>query len=146
MEHFGLHEPARERSWAENQWPVTGSIGSVLHSLGHPLLSLHGYRMAETKGNGKLGGISSSGAANGGGKPTTPWACRAAFLFRWNIGLQEENTEARWQMTETWLLQDIKLGHYDTFKTLFSSWWFASLQSTRPSLGCIYFHPKERNI
>lgn len=145
MEYLSLHEATGERSWAETQRLITSSLGSVLRSLGHPLLLLHWYWMAETKGNDKTRGIS-SGAADGGGKPTTPWACRAAFLFCWNIGLQGENTEARWQMIESWLLQDMKLGHYDTFKTLFNPWWFASLHSTRPSLDCIYFHPKEKNI
>lgn len=139
MEHLCLHEPARERSWAENQCHVPGSLGSVLHSLGHPLPSLHGYQMAEPKGNDKVCGISGSGAANGEGKLTTPWPCRAAFLFRWNVGPQEENMEARWQMIETWLLQDIKLGHYDTFKTLFNPQWFASLHSTSPFFGLYLF-------
>lgn len=39
-----------------------------------------------------------------------------------NHRIQEETTEARWQATEMWLLQDIKLGHYNTFKTLFNTW------------------------
>ncbi|XP_010159384.1 PREDICTED: carbonic anhydrase-related protein 10 [Eurypyga helias] len=80
-------------------------------------LTGHGYQTAETKGGNKACGVSSSGAADRGGKPTTPRACRAVLLFRWNTGLREDSMEVRWQMIETWS-QDIKLGHYNTFKQL----------------------------
>lgn len=60
-----------------------------------------------------------------------------------NHHIQEETTEARWRATEMWLLQDIKLGHYNTFKTLFNTWWFASLPSARPSLTVSIFIPKK---
>lgn len=99
----------------------------------HPLLLPHGYWTAGTKGDDKVCGIRSSGAADVEEAPT-PCACSTVFLSCWNTGLQEENMEAKWQMIEIWLLQDTKLGHYGTLKALFSLCWFASL----PALGLLW--------